>query len=184
MGIMSRYDTESRYYVPTRPYTPIDALNQRAAAVGSPRYAQLASHADYNGHRVTVAFNDHRGYYTAEYVWAGRVVLARGSFAQCLAAALAEQARGALGGTVRVYLPSSDADAIALCEATPALLAGDEPDPLPWYTWQHSCAAQSARDYAHPRASYLIFDWELMQAAANEQAYLDAVRAKYGQVYQ
>ena len=88
---------EIEFHVPERPYTPIDALNRRAAAVGSPRYAALTSHADYNGHQVTVAFNDYRQYYTAEYFWAGRQVLARGSFEACLQAALREHARGALG---------------------------------------------------------------------------------------
>ncbi len=86
------------FHLPVRPYSPIDALNRRAAALGSPRCAELTSHADYNGHHVTVSWNSYRNYYVAEYTWAGRVVLARGSFEVCLAAALAEYRRGSADG--------------------------------------------------------------------------------------
>lgn len=105
------------YHLPTIAYTPIDALNRRAAAVGSPGYAQAAAYADYNGHRVTVTWNDYRGYYIAEYFWAGRVVLARGTFAQCLTAALAEYGRGALGTSVWATVQADDAEALALAAA-------------------------------------------------------------------
>ncbi len=90
------------FHMPERPYSPIDSLNRRAAALGSPRYAQLAAGANYNGHRVAVQFNTYKQYWTAEYFWAGRVVLARGKFAACLAAALAEYKRDALGSSVVV----------------------------------------------------------------------------------
>lgn len=172
-----------QFHVPTRPYSPIDALNRRAAAIGSPRYAAASTYADYNGHAVVVAFNSYRGYYTAEYFWAGRVVLARGSFADCLRAALQEQARGALGGSVDVSVPEGDAEALALCEAEPLLVRGVEADRADWYTWQHECAAASARDAANPRCPVMHFDWQLMQAAPDRNAYEAALRAKYGRVY-
>lgn len=38
------------YHLPVIPFSPIDALNRRAAAVGSIGYAEAASHANYNGH--------------------------------------------------------------------------------------------------------------------------------------
>ena len=57
------------YHVPTRPYSVIDSLNRRAAALGSPRYGMLASAANYNGHRVEVWWNSYKQCYIAEYIW-------------------------------------------------------------------------------------------------------------------
>jgi len=171
---------KNAFHIPTRPYSPIDALNRRAAATGSPRYAELATHADYNGHPVTVAFNDYRQWYTAEYVWSGRVVLARGSFEHCLRAAVEEHQRGALGASTDVF-PLDEH--VSLCRAEPLLVEGNEPDPLPWWTWRHSAAAESARDMANPRAASRIFDWPLMEAADSLEAYEAAVKAKHGRVW-
>ncbi len=184
------------FHVPIRPYSPIDALNRRAAALGSPRYGELAAHADYNGHHVILSWNEYRGYYIAEYFWAGRVVLARGSFADCLRAAMQEQDRGvmgsldarsglgALGASVDVIPRDNDAEAIALCEADPRMRPNRaEFQPSEWYTWCHQAAAESARDYANPGALVRVFDWEIMQAAESLEAYESAVRAKHGRVY-
>ena len=89
-------------WLKTRPYTLIDAINRKAAATGSERYARLSADAEYNGNHVSVAWNEYRRYWVAEYWWAGRIVLARGSFDQCLRAAKDEYDRGALGATVLV----------------------------------------------------------------------------------
>jgi len=105
------------YHLPERPFTPIDSLNRRAAALGSPRYALAAGHANYNGHHVTLNWNDFRRYYVAEYFWAGRMVIARGRFEHCLAATLEEYKRGALGASAGLYPREDDAEAIALCDA-------------------------------------------------------------------
>lgn len=104
-----------QFWLPTRPYNIIAAINRVAAATGSPRYAQAAHGADYNGHHVTVYFNDYRKYWLAEYTWAGRQVLARGGLESCLKAAKAEYDRGALGASVAVTV-DNEADA-ALCQA-------------------------------------------------------------------
>lgn len=175
--------SQETFHVSTRPYSPIDSLNRMAAALGSPRYGQATSHADYNGHHVRVWWNDHNGYYIAEYFWGGRVVLARGTFEQCLAAALEEQNRGALGASVGVYLREGDAEAHAVCETSPDLVAGAAPQEPAWFTWRHECGRRAARDYANPRGSVLIFDWDLMQATETREAYEEAVRAKHGRVY-
>ena len=168
------------YHAPTHPYSPIDALNRNAAALGSPGYGRATAHADYNGHRVSVTYNDYRRYYIAQYTWAGRHVLARGSFATCLAAALREHARGALGSSVAVF-PETDEDA-TLCENTPELLAGSLCDEdRSWYTWRHQCAAASARDSANPGMSRMIFDWPLMQDAISKDDYILALREKYNE---
>ena len=76
-------NTARKFWIPTRPYSLIDAINRMAAATGSPRYAELATYADYNGHYVTVSFNEYRRYWVAEYTWAGRVVIGRGTLADC-----------------------------------------------------------------------------------------------------
>ena len=94
--------TATSLWLKTRPYTLIDAVNRKAAALGAPRYAQQATYADYNGHHVTVSWNTYRRYWVAEYFWAGRVVLARGTLVDCLAAAKREYDRGALGAAVVV----------------------------------------------------------------------------------
>lgn len=172
---------ERSFHVPVRPYGPIDALNRRAAAVGSPGYACKSSRADYNGHHVVVRWNDYKGYYTAEYTWAGRNVLARGHFADCLRAALAEHNRGALGSSVSVELREGDVAAEAHCRQEPALVPGPTPVGAPaWMTWRHRLAAESVRDYAHPGAPTMHFDWGLMQASETEEAYRSALRTKYG----
>lgn len=170
------------FHVPVRPYTPIDAINRRAAALGSPAYAHGAAYALYNGHTVTVHWNEYRGYYIAEYWWAGRVVLQRGTFQQCLDAALDEYRRGALGAAVTVVLKLDDQEALDICKNCLGLLPGAEP-PAPWMTWRHTAAARSVRDYAHPYALVMRFDWELMQAAETEEAYEEALRQKYGTVW-
>lgn len=180
------------FHLPVRPYSPIDALNRRAAALGSPRYVELTSYADYNGHHVTLSWNSYRGYYVAEYFWAGRVVLARGSFDVCLAAVLAEYNRGALGASASICPREDDAAAIATCTARDELREGDIWDrdggasaikKGSWHTWQHECAAASARDYANPHALVMLFDWTLMQASETREAYEAALTAKHGRVY-
>lgn len=174
---------EAAYHLPVRPFGPIDAMNRRAAAVGSPGYAMLAAGADYNGHPVGVHWNDYRGYYVAEYHWGERVVLARSvRLADCLRAALAEYNRGALGSSVSVGVRDGDDAGLAACEAA-GLTPGALPSGVSWWTWRHDCAVRSVRDYAHPGASVMLFDWQLMQEAADQPAYEAAIRAKYGRLY-
>lgn len=116
------------YGLPTRPFNVIAAINRMAAATGSIGYASAAANADYNGHHVTVNFNEYRGYWIAEYFWAGRNVLARGSLRDALRAAKQEYDRGALGASVSANYPTSlgswgnnkptesAAEFVALCE--------------------------------------------------------------------
>lgn len=176
----TRIEIMTEFHVPTRPYSPIDALNRRAAATGSLRIAGLSAHADYNGHAIIVQYNSYRGYYITEYFWAGRVVLSRGTFADCLSAALAEHDRGALGSSVAVTVRDGDTEALARCAGEPRLVPGKE-SARDWYTWRHTIAAQAGDSGFHGRP---IFDWELLQAADSEEAYSAAVKAKYDRVYE
>lgn len=102
------------FWLPTRPYNIIAAINRVAAATGSVQRASTASNADYNGHFVRVYFNDYRGYWLAEHTWAGRCVHARGSLEQALRAAKAEYDRGALGACVTTEGLDEEGAALAL----------------------------------------------------------------------
>jgi hypothetical protein len=182
------------FHIPQRPYSPIDAHNRAAAAKGSPRYAELASHADYNGHHVTLSWNSYRGYYVTEYFWAGRVVLARGSFENCLRAVIEEHARGALGASATISVPATDAEALVAVRAARGVVEGSiwkedagamrSLDRGSWWTWRHQVGHESARDMANPGCPVLIFDWAICQAAKDRESYEAALKAKYGQVYQ
>lgn len=176
-------ETTTRYHLPVRPYSPIDALNRRAAAIGSPRYAQGAAHANYNGHHVQVYWNDCRQYYVCDYTWAGRIVLARGTVEQCTAAAIAEYNRGALGASVSVEVLEKDADKIS--KLFPQLISGPSvfAHESSWHTWRHKCAMEAARDSANPRCPVMLFDWDLMQVSESREAYVEALRKKHGRVY-
>ncbi len=118
---------------PTRPYSVIDAINRYAASTGSARYAALAANSDYNGHRVSVTFNDYRGYWIAEYFWAGRHVLARGTIEACLHAAVVEYDRGALGASVVAH-PRTPEEIVA-CQQAGLVAETDAPDA--WVTDLH-----------------------------------------------
>lgn len=102
-----------RWWLPTRPYKVVDAINRMAAATGSPRYAMAAASANYNGHMVMVSWNDFRGYWVAGYTWAGWNVIARGYLKYALEAALKEYERGALGSCVHATVRDAEEAEIA-----------------------------------------------------------------------
>jgi len=157
------------YRLPTRPYSVIDAINRMAAATGSPRYAMLASHADYNGHAVSVYFNTYRGYWLAEYTWSGRNVLAQGDLGLCLRAAKQEYDRGALGASVTATYPDPQAQRLSddrmpsetLADFDAACLAAgysSEPDACTWRTPLHDLvndAMSYERNGIAPAVGYL-----------------------------
>lgn len=170
------------YHLPIRPYSPLDAHNRHAAALGSPLVGAAASRADYNGHRVTVDWNAYRSYYVAEYFWAGRIVLGRGTFETCLRAAIKEYQRGALGASVAVTCRDDDAEAAALCVELGLVAGSLSSVPLDWWTWRHDVGHESAPDYTE-RAPRPRFDWELLQASESREEYKRALCAKYGRTF-
>ena len=174
--------SSSTWHAPVIPYSPIDALNRRAAAVGSPSYGKATADADYNGHYVTVGWNEYKGYYIAQYTWAGRRVLCRGTFQSCLAPAISEYRREALGACVHVTARPEDPEALEEIAKYPELVEGDT-DSMEWRTWQHDLAAQSVRDYANPGMLVIRFDWELMQAAEDAEGYKSLLANKYPTLY-
>lgn len=95
-------DTNYSCWLPTIPYSLIDAINRMAAATGSVRYAQFTEHANYNGHAVGVHYNSYRRYHLCEYFWGGRQVLSRGSLESALRAGAEQYRRGDRGTVVKV----------------------------------------------------------------------------------
>lgn len=172
------------YYLPEIPYSPIDALNRRAAALGSSGYAMACSGANYNGHQVSVTWNDYRQYYITQYYYGERVVLARGSFQYCLNTAIEYYKKGHLGACVSVYPREDDIEADRICQVTTGLVLGHiNNEDRSWWTWRHTWASHSARDTANPNALRTRFDWDLMQASQTEEEYEQALKAKYGNTH-
>lgn len=100
-----------KFHIPSKAYDITDAINRRACAQGSMRYAQLTSHADYNGHALSLSWNDYRGYYVGEYYWGERVVFARSpDFATALVATKREFERQGRGASCRVTVGDAYAD--------------------------------------------------------------------------
>lgn len=145
---------------PPREIDIISHINRVSAGQGSPRMAMASADADYNGHSVIVRFNSYRGYWIAEYIRSGRNVLERGSLADCLQAAKAEQDRGALGASVAVYIPmasSSDLDRFMCAEtvddiasqcAAFGMIQYDTQELPSWWTWKHSLTCEAVREHA------------------------------------
>lgn len=135
-----------RYWLPTIPYTVIDAINRHAAATGSMRYAAMAADSNYNGHDVSVCFNEFRGYWITEDYWAGRRVHARGSVDVALQAGKREYARGAKGCVVRTGELSGEAAKTAEALGYVEWSSEIEVSHLAtWYTALHAEVGQAAR---------------------------------------
>lgn len=141
----------TEFYAPIIPYNLTEAINRMALATGSLRGAAAGASADFNGHYVTVSFNTYRNYYVAEYMWAGRVVLARGTLAACVAAAMAEYRRGAKGAMVAIKVREED---VLDTSSFPELVCGsvsayndDLKANAPW--WATEVGFAVSRGYTH-----------------------------------
>lgn len=167
------------YHLPSIEYSPIDCVNRVNAATGSIRSAQNSEYASWNGHRLVISKNL-RGYYTCEYFWGGRHVLCRDhDIIKCLEEALSYYKKGALGSSINVVIRGEELSSEAIAFLNSHFLVGECPndDQLPWWTWKHSVA----RRCTHLGA--LIFDWDIMNGATNENEYKVALRAKHGRNY-
>jgi hypothetical protein len=129
-----------QFWLPTKPYTIIDAINRRAAATGSVRYAMAASSADYNGHHISLCWNEFRQYYVGEYHWGERVVITRNEdFSLALEACIREYDRQGRGASLFVA-PQTDAD-LGICMNHPRLQIYD-PD---WTQGGERCEGSQAK---------------------------------------
>jgi hypothetical protein len=173
--------TAGPYWLPTRPYTLVDAINRCAAATGSVRYAMLAADANYNGHHVTVSYNDYRDYCVCEHYWGGRVVHARGSMAAVLRAGRYEYDLDHRGTSVRTCDLTPDEAATALSLGyMPWSAEAEETWNALWYTELHACASEALSDARH-------FGYDtahlLMQASSKIDYYERKERARADQLF-
>lgn len=113
--------SKQTFWIPTRPYNLIAAINRAALATGSARSAMISQGADYNGHQVNfVEPNQFKPYWTCYYTWAGICTIGRGTLEDCLRAARREFDRGALGASAFVTVETEE-------DAAACLAAGFEP---------------------------------------------------------
>jgi hypothetical protein len=167
----------SKFYLPQKPYSVVDAINRAAAATGSMGMAMAGHDADYNGHYNHLCWNDYRGYYVGEYTWAGRNVWYRGvNFAQALDAACREYDRQGRGATMHVC-PQGEKDA-ALAAAHPRFREGEE-GPKEWaQDWRFAKVGDALRNEKMFGISCVP---ALVNAASEEeyQAHVDAGFARF-----
>lgn len=139
--------TAGRFWIPTRPYTLVDAINRVAAATGSVRYAKLSADASYNGHAVTVTYNDYRGYSICEHFWGGRVVHCRGSMEAVLRAGRYEYDLGHRGTSVATCdLTPAEAEVARALGYVPWSEEAQKTWEATWYTELHALAGQALGD--------------------------------------
>ena len=178
------------FHVPCKPYSPIDACNRHAAALGSPRTALLTGSANFNGHRIDIrkCFN---GYYVAGYIWNGSRTIARGTLADCIARALEYYDNGHVGAAIWIDLYADNdgrldasADEIKLCQDHERLTDGawTHDHLADWWTWRHEVAKKSVADYVRPDSNRheLIFDPALIEECANKADYEAALLDRFG----
>lgn len=145
--------TAGRYWLPTRPYDVIAAVNRMTAATGSTTYALQATGADYNGHSVQIALTD-RGYWTATYMWARIVTIGRGSVEDCLRAGAREHRLGRLGSEVRTPDLTPEEARVALSLGyMPHTPEGEVAWLGLWHTDRHELVGQAVDDLRHGQAT-------------------------------
>jgi hypothetical protein len=150
---MSKQQVNERrreFVLPTKPLTIIDAINRMVLATGGTRNAQVGSGADYNGHCVSVEFNDYRGYWVASYTWGGDMRFARGDLAHCLTEAKQFYESQGRGASVRVRC-LSDADE-ATCTAH-GYMPADAEDKS-WRDWKFEQINQALEMERHGFGNY------------------------------
>lgn len=105
------------FWLPTVPFSAVDAVNRAALATGSVHLAQVGAHTDYNGHqyRVYQSIPDRAaGTWSVAYTWGGlNYVTRRVPFADALRAAVNAASRG-VGGSVLVEGSSPEVEAACL----------------------------------------------------------------------
>lgn len=169
------------------PLTPVDLINRHAAATGSYSYAMASCEANYNGHSVRVSFKPHAmsgPLWNAEYWWAGRNVIGRGSLARCLRAAQRELARGARGTCVVAYVhpeapESFEAQTAAMIAAGLSLDTSDSRAHSAWWTGTHAAVSDSigwGRVYPQMRAFALDYTGTVEDWPAVRDAWLEEQR--------
>lgn len=163
-----------KFHLPTKPLSIVDAINRLGLATGSFGVAMASSNSDYNGHPISVSFNEYRQYYVAQYVWGDRVVIARGNCEDVLNAAIEFFGRQGRGASLKVELRDEDA---GIAEAL-GLAAGDEARPA-WRDWKFdeiNEALLSERQLGIPKAAFLIQAMDENDYRERINAYIESRR--------
>ncbi len=141
-------------------YSLSDAVNLAWCAAGSVQLARLTADSNYNGHYITVAYNDYRKYWTCEYYWGQRLVLSRGSLKDALQAGYAEYLRGARGTQVVTNDLDPDEAPIASAIGYVKYKGINDPQPRPeWMDARYDEVATALWYEKHmgiPAAQYLV----------------------------
>lgn len=169
------------YYHPAE-YTPIVEYNRMCAAMGSPRYAQDAAGADYNGHCYEIVQTLY-GYWTVGYMWSGWHVVGRSEdMLECAEAAIKKATMPRfIGGSARISFSARKLPTDY--EAGELLTLGYTEERVPsWWTWRHTVAKRSAPDSAKTRDYRVlrVFDPMLLATSENPVEYFTAVCKKHG----
>lgn len=169
-----------RFNLPTKEFSPVVAKNRIAAATGGMSIAMVSSSADYNGHVGHITWVERTQQYTATYTWGGLRYLCRGSFEDCLTAALKVYNGYQKGWTFNIQTRVGDTEAAELCGRTPEVMAGDAPHLFDssWWTWRHQVAHESS-NAAFRRQPMTIADFDLMETSVDRIKYEDAVMMKH-----
>ena len=156
------------FYLPTKPYDIIAAVNRAAAATGSVDFASRASHASYNGHGLTLAWNDYRSYWVGGYTWSGWQVIVRAvDFAEALGACKDFYEKDGLGASLTVIVIKEEDEAVL--RADPDFIEGKEDrEKMPWLNWKYGMVHAALRDGTT----------DLLISSESEEAYNEASRER------
>ena len=172
---------EHSWHIPERPYSPIDEERRHWDLQAILEQPVTLTITDILSRLLGMTIE---GTIITQYYYGERVVLARGSFVECLTAAIREYKRGHLGSAVSVGIKDDDFEALEVCRSSSNLAPGKlNSADRSWYTWRHKCAAASARDSANPYGLRMNFDWDLLQVAQDEEAYEKALTEKFGRAW-
>ena len=172
--------TAGCYWLPTRPYTLVDAVNRTAAAQGSVRYASLAANADYNGHSVTVSYNDYRDYCVCQHYYGERVVHARGSMEIALRAGRYEYDLGHRGTRVITGdLTPGEAQVALSLGYMPWSREAEETWNALWCTELHACVGEALGDARYGGDTVHL----LLQASNRVDYHERKARARADQIF-
>lgn len=122
--------------------SPSLVVDDLRLATGSIRGAIASSSADFNGHSLSLYWNDYRRYYVVEYYWGERRVICRSEdFNVALKAAKEEFSRQGRGASLKVSPRDID---VELAKKDEDLIEGKEEN-KEWYTWKHKQVASALR---------------------------------------
>lgn len=136
--------SDKRYFLPTKPYSPIDLINQRRLATGSALAAVEGEHRNFNGHHNVLEYNQRREYWIGRYTWAGEHVFTREpKFEHALGCAISQYNSQGTGASLWVWTETEEDE--KLCLERGLQLYTEEAcaaETAKWWTWKHDAARE------------------------------------------